>query len=340
MDFTLTAEQELLRDTARSLLANECPMDLVRAWADDPAAGEQLWCEHLRDWVALGDGDLVEHCLFLEEAGAALLPEPYFATSALFVPLLRAAAHELAEPAAAGELTGTVALAGVDGVWRPSADPLRTFVPAAERVDHVAVVFADRSVAVLDRHRVSMREVETLDPTRRVFELDVPVDPSSVGTVPVAPEALDHVLRRATVALAAELVGVSRWLVQTSVSYARERVQFDRPIGSFQAVQHKLVDMALDHERAAAAVAYAAMTIDAGDPDAVRATHVAKAAAGAAARHAARDGLQVHGGIGYTWEHDLHRYLRRAYAADALLGASAWHHDRLADLLMPGRAGG
>lgn len=335
MDFTLTEEQELLRDTARALFAKECPIELVRAGAEDPGATDGLWADHLREWVVLGDGDVVEHCLFLEEAGAALAPEPYFATSALFLPLLRAAGHELAEAAAAGEVAGTVAVAGADGVWRPSGDPVRTFVPAADRVDHVAVVLADGSVTVTAPDAVTIREVETLDATRRVFELDVPPErgPGWSPAVGLGPDVLERVVRRATVALAAELVGVSRWLLQTSVAYARERVQFDRPIGSFQAVQHKLVDMALDHERAAAAVAYAAMAVDADDPDAGRAAHVAKAAAGAAARHAARDGLQVHGGIGYTWEHDLHLYLRRAYAADALLGSSSWHHDRLAGLL-------
>ena len=176
--------------------------------------------------------------------------------------------------------------------------------------------------------------VAVLDSTRRLFEVDVPTDPAILaGAVPIDGDALERVVERATVVLAADLVGVARWLVGASVAYAKERVQFDRPIGSFQGLQFKLVDMSLDHERAAAAVYYAAMAWDAGDDDAHRAVSVAKAAAGTAARHAARDGLQVHGGIGYTWEHDLHLYLRRAYAGDAFLGDAAWHHDRLAALL-------
>jgi alkylation response protein AidB-like acyl-CoA dehydrogenase len=105
------------------------------------------------------------------------------------------------------------------------------------------------------------------------------------------------------------------------------------PIGSFQAIQHKLADVSLAVERADAAVQYAAMTADADDPDRRRATHVAKAAAGAAATRAARDGIQVHGGIGYTWEHDLHLFIRRAYGSEAWLGTTSWHHDRLSDLL-------
>ena len=111
-------------------------------------------------------------------------------------------------------------------------------------------------------------------------------------------------------------------------------MQFGKPIGSFQAIQHKLVNMALAYEEAAAAVAYASMCIDADDPDRHRAVHVAKATAGLAARKTAWDGLQTHGGIGFTWEHDLHFRLRRAYADDALCGTHEWHLDRLADLIM------
>ncbi len=330
MDFTLTDEQEMLRDTARTLLGKECSPTLVRAYMEDPGAADDLWTRHIREWVVLGDGPLVDHCLFLEEAGGVVLPGPYFTTSALFVPLLRAIDHPMADAAAAGEITGSVSLAGRSGIWEVNDEPQHTFVLDADRVDHIAIVRAGPVVSVVPSDAVTVREITTLDTTRRVFTLDVPSD---LEGVEVDPKVLDGVIERATVALSAELVGVSRWLLDHSVSYAKERVQFGQPIGSFQGLQWKLVAMAQDHERAAAAVAYAAMTIDADDPDRHRATHVAKAAAGRAARHSAQDGMQVHGGIGYTWEHDLHLYLRRAMASDALLGPATWHQDRLADLL-------
>jgi alkylation response protein AidB-like acyl-CoA dehydrogenase len=330
MDFTLTDEQEMLRDTARTLLGKECPPGLVRAYIDDPRAADDLWVRHLRDWVVLGDGPLVDHCLFVEEAGAVLLPGPYLATSALFVPLLRAIEHPLADRAASGEVTGTVSMAGRSGLWTANDEPVHTFVLDADRVDHIAVVGAGPTLSVVASDSVKLERISTLDATRRAFTLEVP---SGVERAEVDPAVVDGVIERAIVALSAELVGVSRWLLDHSTSYAKERVQFDKPIGSFQGLQWKLVAMAQDHERAAAAVAYAAMTIDADDPDRHRATHVAKAAAGRAARHAAKDGLQVHGGIGYTWEHDLHLYMRRAVASDALLGPSAWHQDRLGELL-------
>jgi alkylation response protein AidB-like acyl-CoA dehydrogenase len=339
VDFSLSDEQELLVDTARSLLTNECGSEVVRSVAADPEVARHLFDRHLRDWVALAapppEGSQVDFTLFLVECGAAVAPGPFLATAGLFAPLLAAAGHELADAAASGEVTGTVAVAGADGIWRPSADAVRTQVIDAHLVDHVAIVLPGPSVAVVAAGELERQDLQTLDLARQYATITVPDD---LAGDPVAPEALDDALERATVAVAAELVGVARWLLDTSVSYARERVQFGRPIGSFQAVQHTLVNIALAYEEAAAAVAHAAMCIDADDRDRHRAVHVAKATAGLAARKASRDGLQVHGGIGYTWEHDLHLRLRRAFADDALCGTHEWHLDRLADLLVAGAA--
>lgn len=336
MDFTLSDEQELLRDTARALFAKECPSQLVRdafydVTPDGPDAARELFDAHLRGWVGLGDGPLVDLCLFLEEAGRAVAPGPTWVTASMFVPLLRAAGHPDAERAAAGEVTGTIALAGANGRWVLGDDPVRTFVPHPDEVDLVAVVVPGPAVVVVERSALEVGLVETLDRSRPVGALQVPSDGERL---PFSESDLVDVFDRGTVALAAELVGVGRWLMDTTLEYVRGREQFGKPVGSFQGLQWKLVDAALVLERAAAAVYYAAMCVDAGDEDARRAVHVAKAAAGAAATRWARDGLQAHGGIGFTWEHDLHLRLRRAYASDQLLGDSAWHHDRLAELLL------
>jgi alkylation response protein AidB-like acyl-CoA dehydrogenase len=175
------------------------------------------------------------------------------------------------------------------------------------------------------------RHVATVDTTRRLAEVDT--GGAGAGVV-VSPETIQALLERAYVALAAEMLGTARWLLDTTLEYAKTREQFGRPIGTFQAVQHKLANMALTYERAWSAVYYAAMTIDNDDSDRHRAAHVAKAAAGAAAKLAAKDGIQIHGGIGYTWEHDLHLFIRRAYASEHLLGTAGWHHDRLGELLV------
>jgi hypothetical protein len=284
----------------------------------------------LREFAALGDGPLTDLHLFLEEAGYVAAPGPFFPTVALFAPLLASTGHDLLPAVLAGEVTGTVALAGADGTWIANNDPVKTFVAEADRVDWVAVVAGGPTVNLVQSPPT--RAVETVDPSRRMFEVDG--RGSSGETVAIDAAALTDLVERATVALAAEMVGTARRLFDMTLAYAKERVQFDVPIGSFQAVQHKLADMALDLERATSAVQYAAMTHDAADADRHRATHVAKAAAGAAATRAAKDGIQIHGGIGYTWEHDLHLFIRHAYGGEHWLGTRAEHHDQLADLLI------
>jgi alkylation response protein AidB-like acyl-CoA dehydrogenase len=308
MDFTLTPEQELLRDSARSLLQKECPSSLVRAHMGDPSAADPLW-KHLREWTELGGGPLVDLCLFLEESGAVLAPGPFFASAALYVPFMRElGVHDVAP-------TGTVAFPGFRHVIE------------AERARTVVVVSEGGDVAFLERPPA--RLVSNVDTTRRLYEVDVsPRRDASLDT-----DSLRRLQARAYVALAAELMGTVRWLFDTTLEYAKARVQFDRPIGSFQAIQHKLANMALLKEQALSAVYYAAMTIDAGDPDLFRAAHVAKVMAGEAAKLNAKDAIQIHGGIGYTWDHDLHLYIRRAYASQYLLGTSDWHRDRLAELI-------
>jgi alkylation response protein AidB-like acyl-CoA dehydrogenase len=309
MDFTMSEEQVLVRDTARALLQKHCPTALVRAHMDDPAAADALW-GHLREWTALGDGPLVDLCLFLEEYGAVLAPGPFFATV-------------LARPFTDAS-TATVALAGPDGQWVVNDQWPKTFVLEADRVEEIFVVDTNGIGRARDP---SFGTVGTVDSTRAFFEVRAEVEPMDVDV------DVDHWLERATVALAADLLGTARSLLEGSLAYAKERVQFDVPIGSFQAIQHKLADMSLAVERARSAVYYAAMAIDADDPDRHRAAHVAKAAAGRAATRAAKDGIQIHGGIGYTWEHDLHLFIRRAYASEHLMGTTGWHHDRLADVL-------
>jgi hypothetical protein len=128
VDFTLSPDQELLRDTARQLLQRECPPELLRAHIDDPAAADPLW-RHLRDFAALGDGPLTDLSLFAEQTGYVAAPGPFFPTAALFSPLLGILGHELLPPALGGEITGTVAVAGAGGTWQANDDRVKTFVP-------------------------------------------------------------------------------------------------------------------------------------------------------------------------------------------------------------------
>jgi len=288
MDFSLSPDQQLLRDTARKMLERECPTSLVRAHIDDPSVYESLW-RHLEDYTALGLGPCTDCCLFLEETGYVAAPGPFLATV-----LFGALSGE--------EGTGTVAIAP----YTLEADRVEKMVSASGKTIDTSPTF-----------------VPTVDFSRRLFTID--------GVNGDAPKEW---LDRAYTCIAAEMVGVARRIFDMSLQYAKERYQFDVPIGSFQAIQHKLADMSLALERATAAVHYAAMTVDAGDADRTRACHAAKSAAGEAARRILKDGIQIHGGIGYTWEHDLHLFLRRATADEYLFGTTSWHLDRLAELLI------
>jgi alkylation response protein AidB-like acyl-CoA dehydrogenase len=328
MDFRLTDEQELLRDTARALLANECPTTLLRAHIDDASATDAL-DRHLAEFAALANGSCGDLFVFAEELGYVAAPGSFFPTVMVAAPVLALTSGEWFEAILAGEATATLALAGADGVWLPNSDPTKTFVPEADRVDVIVVVDDGPTVRVVAEADAELRAVDTIDFSRRMFEVSAP------GTgIPVDGVALTAAIERVTVALAAEMVGNARRLFDMSLAYAKERIQFDVPIGSFQAIQHKLAECSLAVERAVAAAQYASMTIDADDLDRHRAVHVAKAAAGSAATRAAKDAAQVHGGIGYTWEHDLHLFIRHAYGSEHWMGTTMWHHDRLADLLL------
>ncbi len=335
MNFALSDDQQLLRDTARTMLGKECPTSVLRAHIDDPAAADPLW-GHLRDFAAIGGGPCTDLCLFLEELGYVAAPGPFLPTVALAIPTLAAtgaANGTLVETLLEGGATATVALAGADGSWRPNTEPTKTFVAEADRVDWIVVVDATAdggaSIRAVAPGDAALHQVKTIDFSRRMFEVTAPPGDGAA----VTPDTIEAVLVRMTVAAAAELVGTARRSFDMTLAYAKERVQFDVPIGSFQAIQHRLAECSLGVERAIAAVQYAALAVDGDDPDRFRAAHVAKAAAGSAATRAAKDAQQVHGGIGYTWEHDTHLFTRHAYGSEHWLGTTAWHHDRLAELL-------
>jgi alkylation response protein AidB-like acyl-CoA dehydrogenase len=331
VDFTLTDDQLLLVDELTTLLERACPPAVVRAVADGDRSAARPVMRALADFAALGDGPASDHVLAAERIGAACAPGAWFVMSALSLPLLRAGGHELADAVAAGERTATVAWAGTDACWRvpPAADATRTFVLDHDLVDDVVTVCAD-GIAV--QRAATARQIAWVDLTRTISA--VPVGGGSTHAVDAG--TLATILSRATVVLAAELCGTARRMLDMAVAHAKERVQFDVPIGSFQAVQHLLADLAFDVERAWAATQWAAMCLDddPGGGDAARAVHIAKAAANEAGLHAARASIQVHGGIGYTWDHDLHLWLRRATASAHLLGTADEHHDALAPLVV------
>jgi alkylation response protein AidB-like acyl-CoA dehydrogenase len=309
MDFSLTPEQELLRSQARSFLAERFPPARVAELADSPEGWDpSSWHELAQlGWLGVsvaeeaggaGLGFLEEAVLF-EELGRALYPGPYFSTVALALPALPA---ELQADVAAGRTRWSAALDG-------------GLVPDLALVDRVLVPSGARLLAV----PATGEALETVDATRRLGRLVESAEGEEIG--PAA--GLAAIRTRAFAALALEAVGVAQRALELGVEHARSRQQFGRPIGVYQAVAHRLADTYVETELARSLAYWAAWCVAEDDEQAALAAAAAKSYAGEAAVAACERSIQVHGGIGFTWEHVLHRYYRRALWIEAFGGFGA-----------------
>ena len=362
MELDFTSDQEELRASVRSFLDKECPLELVRSVVEGGEATSTLWVSMVAlDWPALAvpeeNGGLglsiVETAVVVEELGRAVAPGPLLPTVTQFAPMVR----EIGTPeqrqrflseVASGALTGTVALADhargwslgdvtmtaerAEGGW--VLDGTKLGVLAGEGMTEVVVVarVGDGVGAfVVPAAEARLTPVRSLDASRPLSTatLDrvlVPDDralgePGSAASTQGATRALQE----ATAALALETVGVCDALFQMVLSYVKDRKQFGVPIGSFQAVKHKMTNMFLAIERARSLCYFAIAAIDEDTPARGTAVSMAKAASDDCQRTVCRDSLQSFGGIGYTWEHDGHLLIKRAESAGALLGGSAEH---------------
>lgn len=369
---TFTEEHEALRSTLRRFLADKAPSEAVRRSMEseeghDPELGRRMAAQLGLHGIALPEeyggfgGGPVELGIVLEELGRVLLPSPYFATVALAGQALTASGDNTAKARwlpgiADGSLTGTLALAEAGGSWR--VEDVAASATRDEKGDTGWRVSGTK-MFVVDGHTadlllvtaradtgpglyavdgaatgVTRTRLEALDPTRRLARIDLDGAPAvRVGPAGDAKAYLRTVVDLVAVALAAEQVGGAQACLDAAVEYARIRVQFGRPIGSFQAIKHKCADMLLQVE-AARSAAYRAMSVAAGEPDELPVSAALAAAYCADAfTHAAKENIQIHGGIGYTWEHDAHLYLKRAKSSEQLFGSPATHRARLADLV-------
>ena len=365
MDLELSEEQRALRDGVRHVLAEQCPPALPRAVHEGGETGAALWQQMVAlAWpgVAIPEAQgglglgAVELCLVAEELGRVVAPGPFLATATQLAPLLQEAAESplaarLLQRIAEGRLTGSVALAE-DDRWdlmtiacraRPVSggfrlDGRKTAVFAGASVDEVAVIAraeAGLGVFLVPRAALKVQERKLVDPTLGLVDLAlegaaVQADRVLLAPGPAAERAVVRALEVATVALALATVGTCRRIFELTLAYAKVRTQYDRPIGSFQALKHRLADMYLAVERATALGYFAALTLAEDDPRRSEATALAKAEAGDCQRLIVEEGLQLHGGIGFTWEHDLHFFLKRAKAGDPLLGSAAEQRAKLA----------
>ena len=321
MDATFTEEQQALRGAVRDLLAAHCSPGRVREVADGPTGWDpQLW-ERL---TALGVTDLpgaLELGIVLEECGRRLAPVPVASVAAV-----ARVAIETAAP-------GHPLLADVRaGVARPILCLDELVVDAHTATDLLMV--EDDLLVRHDVREVSVEPQPTMDRTRRVSNVATSAT-AGAGSAIVGPAALALSKARlhGAVALAHELVGVAQACLDLAVEHARTRDQFGRPIGSYQAVSHRCADMFIAVEAARGHAWFAAWAIDVESPEAALAASRAKASASDAAVFCAQSAIQVHGGIGFTWEHDLHLHLKRARSAAAQLGTAGWHRQRIADLM-------
>ncbi len=372
MHFDLSESQQLLKNTARKFWQAECPLAEARRRMEAPGAcdaalwkkiAEQGWTGVLfpEEFDGLGLG-MVEMAVLMEEMGRALAPVPYLATVLMAGTLLDRAGTPAQKrrwlgPICRGEARATVALLEAAASWDPDGVSLaadksapgftvngaKLFVANAEEADSLicgARIDGELALLVIDRRSkgLTVEPMPAIDLTRQLYavkldHVEVPAE-NILATGAAARQALDAMLETATAGLAAEMVGGMQRVLEISVEYAKTRKQFGKPIGQFQAVQHMCADMLLAAEGSRSAAYYAAWAIESGAPQAALAVSVAKAYAGDAYRETGNRGIQVHGGMGFTWENDVHLYYRRAKASDLLFGDSSYHREKVARLVV------
>jgi alkylation response protein AidB-like acyl-CoA dehydrogenase len=343
MDFGLSDDQEELRKVARAFLETRSPTAEVRRLeADGPGWSPELWAEMAEmGWVGLalpgGGGDLIDLAVVFEELGRAVCPTPMFSTVVLGG-LTLAAAGELPDGVAEGAVRIGTALADVaeDSLELEgggSSARVRGTAPIAYDVEgatHLLVVAGGALVLLpADQPAVTATRLRPMS-NDRLFELRL--DGAEGEVVGDADELLVPALARATALRCVELVGVMGRALEMAADYTRTRVQFGKPLGSFQAVQHRLADNLLDLEGARLA-AYRAVWALVSDPLALREVSVAKAWVSDAGQRVAFGAQQVHGGIGVDMDYDLQLYFRRAKALEVELGSAPQHRARLAGTL-------
>ena len=366
----VSAEQEELRASVRRFLADRAPISRVRElmdggetdWAVWEQAGTQLGLQGLAIPESYGGAgfSFAEQAVVLEEFGAALYSGPYLASAVLAATALLASPDEgarrgLLPDIASGQTVATLAFAedggswdpaairlsavkdgpGVDGAWRLEGH--KSFVLDGATAGLILVVAAtDAGLSLFavegDADGLSRAALPTLDQTRQLSRLEFAgVTGRLIGSPGDGAAALDRALDVAAVALAAEQLGGAQRALDMAVEYAKVRRQFDRPIGSFQAIKHRCADLLLEVESLRSAVGYAAAAVAEDSAEIPVLASLVQAYASETYFHVAAENIQIHGGIGFTWEHDAHLYFKRAKASELFLGDAAYHRERLAD---------
>lgn len=368
MDFGFSEEQELLRQSAVDFLTKECPSTYVRQMMEDERGySDELWKKMAElGWMGLmypeefgGAGlSVVDLVVILEEMGRVAMPGPFFSTVCLGgLAILEAGNQEQKQKYLPGIATGAtkatlavleenarwddkgIALLARKGKKGYSLSGVKLFVPDALVADLIVCVGRTSdgpALFVVDSKQagVTVTPLKTMDQTRKLCEVRFDKTPVSAENVLGAPgkgwETLSRILDRSKVALCAEMCGGAQKVLDMSVEYAKVREQFGRPIGSFQAIQHKCANMLVQVESAKSATYYAAWAVANDAPEAPLAAAMAKAYCSDAYRQVSAEGIQVHGGIGFTWEHDIHIYFKRAKGSEVTFGDATWNRELVA----------
>jgi alkylation response protein AidB-like acyl-CoA dehydrogenase len=334
MKFDFTDDQQEIKRTAKEMLASRSTLERVRSAAESRTYDAGLWTELCElGWPGVataeqyGGGGLgvVELAGLLEEGGYALAGSPLMATTACGAAIQEAGSGPQKEAwlprLASGDATGTLAVAG-------------RLAPDATEADVIVLVDPEAGMArLLTREQADVSEVETIDPTRRYGV--VATDGSSGEDMPGDEQAAIAI---GALIVSAEMVGVCQRSLDITLEYVKDRKQFGRPVGSFQAVQHKCARMLLLTEAARSATYFGAWAADADRDRLVDGASLAKASSSEAGVEVTGSAIQAHGGIGFTWEADIHWFFKRAQLDAAYLGGTGYHRGRLA-ALAAGKAG-
>jgi len=365
MNFAFSDEQEQLREFVRSFLEEKSDEAAVREQMETEQGFDADVWQQMCDQLALpaliipeefgGQGyGYVELIVVLEEMGRSLLCAPYFSSVVLAANTLIHAGDEEAKaellPQIASGTIATVALTEENGKWDESGITMQASGSGKDfTLDGTKMYVIDGNsaeiliVAARTDNGVSLFQVDanaegltktslaTMDQTRKQSRIDFEGTPAKlIGNEGSGWETLSTVLDLAAVALAAEQVGGAQMCLDMSVEYAKVRVQFGRPIGSFQAIKHKCADMLLEVESAKSAAYYAGWCAAEMNDELPSTASLAKAYCSEAYFHAAAENIQIHGGIGFTWEHPAHLYFKRAKSSELLFGDPTYHRELLA----------
>ena len=365
MDFTFSAEQDELRSVTRSFLASQSPSTYVRAMLDDDRGFTDEWWARTAElgWPGLlvpedhgGAGlGLLDAVVLCEEMGKLPLPGPWLSSAVCATSLLVALDDtDLLATLASGEIRATIAVE--EGGGRDPLDGITTTGRLADRSE--AFVLDGVKPLVLDGHTADValvvaqdvdsgglatfavdfpdgELVPSMDVTRKVARLVLDGRPARrIGPAGDQRALIMKAIDDIGVALCAESVGACDRALEMATEYAKARVQFDRPIATFQVIKHKIVDMLHQLELARVAVHFAAWASDAGDPGRESAAALCKGFVAEAATEITGQNIQVHGGVGFTWDVDCHLLFRRVKANDVLFGRQGWQRQRLADLVI------